>query len=79
MPPGALLKVLSFGLYKHVCITFQPTLVHIFLHFLQNVIKKLMNCCCMPFVSWTVFVCGPVAESLQRLCGSKNMIRKQRS
>jgi hypothetical protein len=27
MPPGALLKVISFALYKHVCITFQPTLV----------------------------------------------------
>jgi hypothetical protein len=26
-PPGALLKVISFALYKHVCITFQPTLV----------------------------------------------------
>jgi hypothetical protein len=25
MPPGALLKVISFALYKHVCITFQPT------------------------------------------------------
>jgi hypothetical protein len=27
MPPGALLKVILFELYKHVCITFQPTLV----------------------------------------------------
>jgi hypothetical protein len=25
MPPGALLKAISFALYKHVCITFQPT------------------------------------------------------
>jgi hypothetical protein len=28
MPPGALLKVISFALYKYVCITFQPT--HVF-------------------------------------------------
>ena len=27
MPPAALLKVVSFALYKHVCITFQPTYV----------------------------------------------------
>jgi hypothetical protein len=25
MPPGALLKVILFALYKHVCITYQPT------------------------------------------------------